>query len=62
MFMLKRCLRSWMENGLKIPQMELVAVNQRTDSTKVKRKITKGQTTIYETVYRKLMIEQHEPH
>jgi hypothetical protein len=51
-----------MENSLKIPQVELVAVNQRTDSTKVKRKITKGQTTIYETVYRKLMIEQHEPH
>jgi hypothetical protein len=62
MFMLKRCLLSWMENSLKIPQVELVAVNQRTDSTKVKRKITKGQTTIYETVYRKLMIEQHEPH
>ena len=60
--MLKRCLLSWMENSLKIPQVELVAVNQRTDSTKVKRKITKGQTTIYETVYRKLMIEQHEPH
>jgi hypothetical protein len=51
-----------MENSLKIPQVELVAVNQRTDSTKVKGKITKGQTTIYETVYRKLMIEQHEPH
>jgi hypothetical protein len=62
MFMLKRCLLSWMENSLKIPQVELVAVNQRTDSTKVKRTITKGQTTIYETVYRKLMIEQHEPH
>jgi len=33
-----------------------------TDSTKVKRKVTKGQTTIPKTVYRKLMIEQHEHH
>jgi hypothetical protein len=26
-----------------------------------KRKRTKGQTTIYKTVHRKLMMEQHEP-
>jgi len=27
-----------------------------------KRKVTKGQTTIYKTVHRELKIEQHEPH
>ena len=27
-----------------------------------KRKGTKGQTTIYKTLHRKLKIEQHEPH
>jgi len=27
-----------------------------------KRKSTKGQTTIYKTLHRKLRIEQHEPH
>jgi len=27
-----------------------------------KRKRTKGQTTIYKTLHRKLKIEQHEPH
>jgi len=32
-----------------------------TDNAMVKRKWTKGQTTIYETLHRKLKIEQHEP-
>jgi len=31
-------------------------------NTTVKRKETKGQTTIYKMLYRKLKIEQHEPH
>jgi len=37
-------------------------VNQRTDNTMAtKRKKTKGQTTIYKTLHRKLKIDQHEP-
>jgi hypothetical protein len=36
------------------------SVNQgRTDNTMAKRKKTKGQTTIYKTLHRKLKIEQH---
>ena len=35
---------------------------RRTDNTMAKRKRTKGQTTIYETLHRKLKIEQHKPH
>jgi hypothetical protein len=38
------------------------AINRRTDNTIAKRKKTKGQTTIYKTLYRKLKIDQHEPH
>ena len=33
----------------------------RTDNTMAKRKRTKGQTTIYKILHRKLKIEQHEP-
>jgi hypothetical protein len=36
------------------------AVNRRTDNTMDKRKRTKGQTTIFRTLHRKLKIEQHE--
>ena len=32
------------------------------DYAMTKRKQTNGQTTIYETLHRKLNIEQHEPH
>jgi len=31
-------------------------------NTMAKRKKTKGQTTIYKTILRKLKIDQHEPH
>jgi hypothetical protein len=33
-----------------------------TDNTMAKRKRTKGQTTSYKTLHRKLKIERHEPH
>jgi len=33
----------------------------RTDNTMTTRKMTKGQTTIYKTMHRKLKIAQHEP-
>jgi len=36
------------------------AINKRTDKTMTKAKMTIGQTTIYKTLYRTLMIEQHE--
>jgi hypothetical protein len=36
--------------------------SKRTDDIMPKRKKTKGQTIIYEAIYRKLKIEQHEPH
>ena len=32
------------------------------DNTMAKRKWTKGQRTLYKTLYRKRKIEQHEPH
>jgi hypothetical protein len=35
--------------------------DRRTDNTMAKRKRTKGQTTIYKTLHRKLKIEQYEP-
>jgi hypothetical protein len=34
----------------------------RTDNTMAKRKMTKGQTMVYKTLHKKLMIEQHDPH
>ena len=34
---------------------------QKTDNTMAKRKSTKGRTTIYKTLHRKLQIQQHEP-
>jgi hypothetical protein len=37
------------------------AIN-RTDKTMTKAKMTIGQTTIYKTLHRTLMIEQHEPY
>ena len=41
----------------------LESVNRRrTDNTMAKRKMTKGQPTIYKTLHEKLIIEQHEPH
>jgi hypothetical protein len=35
-------------------------LNRRTDNTMAKKKRTKGHTTIYKTLRRKLKIEQHE--
>ena len=38
------------------------AVNRRTDNVMVKRKKTKGQTMVYKTLHRKLIIEQQRPY
>ena len=46
----------------KIPKWYSESVNRKTDNTMTERKRTKGQTTIYKTLDRKLQIEQHEPH
>jgi hypothetical protein len=47
---------------LKIPKGYSEAINRRrTDNTMIKRKRTKGQTTIYKTLHRKLTTEKHEP-
>jgi hypothetical protein len=48
------------KKSLKIPMGLSEAVNRRTDNTMDKRKRTKGQTTIFRTLHRKLKIEQHE--
>jgi hypothetical protein len=37
-------------------------ISSRTDNTMANRKRKQEQTTIYKTLYRKLKIEQHEPH
>ena len=42
--------------SLKIQKGQLESVNRRTDNTMAKRK-TKGQTTIYKTLHKKLNIE-----
>ena len=42
---------------LKIPKRESESVNRRTDNTMPKSKSTRGQTTIYKTLHRKLKIE-----
>jgi hypothetical protein len=43
---------------LKIPKRESESVNRgRTDNTMAKSKSTRGQTTIYKTLHRKLKIE-----
>jgi len=50
------------KKSLKIPEEQSETVYQRrTDNTMAKRKSTKGQTTIYKKLDRKLKIEQHEP-
>jgi len=38
------------------------ASRRRTDNALAKRKGTKGQTTIFKPLHRKIKIEQHEPH
>ena len=43
-------------------QGETRSRNLKNNNTMAKRKTTKGQTTIYRTLQRKLKIEQHEPH
>jgi hypothetical protein len=48
---------------LKIPKGYSEAMNRRrTDNTMIKRKRTKGQTTFYKTLHRKLTTEKHGPH
>ena len=37
-----------------------ISNSRRTDTTMAKRKRTKGQTTTYKTLHRKLKIEQHQ--
>ena len=46
----------------KRPRDKQWSTNRRTNSTMDKRKKTKGQTMIYNTLHRKLKIEQHETH
>jgi hypothetical protein len=50
------------KKSLEIPNGLLEVVNRRTDNTMAKGKRTKGQTTIYRALHRKLKIKQHEPH
>jgi hypothetical protein len=47
-----------------MPRINLQAINHVEGHTTQwpKRKRTEGQTTIYNTLHRKLKIEQHEPH
>jgi hypothetical protein len=47
---------------LKIPEGYSKAEYWRTENTMAKRKMTKGQTTIYKAQHRKLNIEQQKPH
>jgi hypothetical protein len=54
---------SFIQKFLKIPKGKAESVNlRRTDNIMAKRKLTKGQTTIYKTLHRKLKTEQHKPH
>ena len=54
---------SSIKNNLKIQKGQSSVVNRkRTDNTMVRRKLTKGQTMIYRSPYRKLKTEQHKPH
>ena len=48
------------DNIFRIPNGQSEAVNRRTDNTVVKRKRTKGHTTICKTLHRKLKIEEHD--
>jgi hypothetical protein len=51
------------KKSLTIPKGLSESVNRRrTDNAMAKRKRTKGQTTIYKRLHRKLKIEQHELH
>ena len=51
------------KKSLKIPKGQSESVyRRRTENTMAKRKSTKGQTTIYKTLQRKLKIQPHEPH
>ena len=53
---------STLKKSLKIPKGYSNSVTQRsTDTTMVNRKWTRGQTTTYQILHRKLKIEQHEP-
>ena len=55
--------RNTLKKCLKVPKGKSEAVNRRrTDNTMTKTKGTKGQTTMYEILHRKLKIEKHEPH
>jgi hypothetical protein len=47
---------------LKDTKAVIRSVIRRTENIMAKRKRAKRQTTIYKTLQRKLMIEQHEPH
>ena len=48
---------------LKIPKGQSESINRRrTDNTRTKRKRETGQTTNYETLHRKLKIEQPKYH
>jgi hypothetical protein len=50
------------ENVNDITKGQSEVIHRRTDTTTVKKKRSKGQTTIYKTLHRYLKIEQHEPY
>jgi len=53
----------FIKKSLKIPKGKSEGVNpNETDNTMAKTKRTKGQTTIYKTLHRKLKIELQEAH
>ena len=56
------CFLDSSKKSLKISKGQSESVDRRTDNTMVKRTRTKGQTTIYKILHRKLKIEQHEPY
>ena len=50
------------KKSLKIPKVCPITANKRSIcKTMAKIKRTKGQTTVYKSLHRKLQIEQHEP-
>jgi len=57
----KNCMKH-ITNSLKKPIVQSEATNLRKNNTSVKSKRTNGQTIIYNTLNKKLMIEQHELH
>ena len=55
-------LQFYIQEGLLEDTKEVIRIRiSKKYNTMTKRKRTKGQTTIYKTLHRKLKMEQHEP-